>query len=274
MIILLEGVNSDFKSYAAMFFGMILFVATIMWAAFQKYRETNREKETMRQNEFESIKRENEAREIFASKLIESQENERNRIALELHDSVGQKLLLVQNRILSRIKNSGNDTNVKSLEDVSELTSETIQEIRNIIYNLRPEHLDHLGLKTAIETLVENLSNNSAIKFDFNIDEIDELFIKTEEINFFRIVQESLNNIIKHSGATKAFIDIKVAGDVLLMAIKDNSDIQKPQTGSVYKGIGLAGMRERAKMIGAELNIDIHGKAGNIVSLKYHLKNK
>jgi two-component system sensor histidine kinase DegS len=184
---------------------------------------------------------------------------------------VGQKLLIVKNLLLSSVRKSFNDTEKKYLQGINDLTGEAINEIRNIIYNLRPQHLDHLGLSTAIETLVENISDSSGIKFIINIDKIDNLFPKSDEINFFRIVQESLNNIVKHSNAKDAIIDIKKRDGVIALIVKDNGKNSKKNSGAL-NGMGLVGIRERSRMIGAQLDLNINGEDGTTLILKYPIK--
>ncbi len=269
-----RGITNTFGySITAMPYGFLLFVGSILWYAAHNYLQTIREKEESKHIEFEAVKRENETRFLFTKKLIDSQENERNRIALELHDSVGQKLLLVKNMILSRVKKSSEDMEKNFLYRVSDLTQETVNEIRNIIYNLRPQHLDQLGLSTAIETLVESLSSSSGINFVLNMDKIDDHIKKPDEINFFRILQEFLNNVVKHSNAKDAFIDILKEDGSIIMRVKDNGKSSKGN-GRVLKGMGLVGVRERSQMIGAELNLDINGEDGTTVILKYPVKQK
>ncbi|MGE5365112.1 MAG: 7TM diverse intracellular signaling domain-containing protein [Bacteroidota bacterium] len=100
-----EGFASGFREYLKVFhFGAVIFVATIIWLVMHNYREADRERENIRRKEIDAIKRENETRHHFAAKLLESQEIERNRIALELHDSVGQKLLLIKNKLPQKSK--------------------------------------------------------------------------------------------------------------------------------------------------------------------------
>ncbi len=274
IMILYHGINNTYGyKIKAMPFGLLIFVGTILWYAIHHYMLTVKEKEMSKKIEFEAVKRENETRFLFAKRLIDSQESERNRIALGLHDSVGQKLLLVKNLILSRAKKSYDDTEKKFLQGVNDLTGETISEIRNIIYNLRPQHLDQLGLSAAIETMVENQSASSDINFAVNIDKIDDCFTKSDEINFFRIVQECLNNIVKHSNSKDAFIDIQKRDGIILMQVKDNGKKSK-ENKNTLNGMGLVGIRERSRMIGAELNMDINGENGSIVVLKYPIKQE
>lgn len=251
--------------------GIFFFVLSIIWLAVYNYFKTIKEKEKNQQLRFEAIQRENEAHAKFASQLIESQENERNRIALELHDSIGQKLLLVKNLILSKLKRTDSEEETKSLNGINELTGDTIDEIRSIIFNLRPQHLDNLGLTVAIETLIEKLFESSEIEFIKKIDNIDDAVIKADEINLFRIIQESLNNILKHSNADKAIIEIQNCENFIFVKVHDNgTGIEKNQ--NKLNGVGLNSIRERSKILEAELELDINGKNGTTIILKYPVK--
>jgi two-component system, sensor histidine kinase LadS len=238
----------------------------------QYFEELHKTEQLNRYLETEAIKRENLAREQFAVKLLESQENERNRIALELHDSIGQKLLLIKNQLLSKIRVLSDENTVKSLKKVSDLTGETIEEIRSISRNLRPQHLDQLGLKTAIETLIEKVEESSQINYKLHIDEIDGLVSHEHEINFYRIIQESLNNIVKHSKATETLINIKRTDHSIYMTIEDNGiGIPQPDN-NLLNGSGLIGMQQRAKMIGGILTIHMVEKGGTQIKFLYPLK--
>ncbi|MHB9057101.1 MAG: sensor histidine kinase, partial [Paludibacteraceae bacterium] len=219
---------------------------------------------------FEAIKRENEVRQNFTTKLLESQEAERNRIALGLHDSVGQNLLLIKNHLLSKIKQSSVQNDLAVLNEIGDLADETIQEIRNITYNLRPQYLDQLGLTAAIETIAEKISESSGINISLDIeDKIDDLISKNDQINFFRIVQESLNNIVKHSGADEAFVIMKRENDQILLEIRDNG--KGFQNINIVSGTGITGMRERAKILGTGLDI-IHDESGTKIKMIYPIK--
>ena len=262
-------------SVTVLHFGALFFVISLIWIAVYHYTYTYRQKELAQQKELEAVKRGSKIKEQFTMKLIESQESERNRIALELHDSIGQKLLIIKNMLLTEIRKSTDKNIQHSLTQVSDLSGETIQDVRNIIYNLRPQHLDQLGLTTAIETIVENLSETSDINFYYEIDDIDELIPKHDEINFYRIIQESLNNIVRHSKATEASVFIKKSDQIISMEIRDNGvgisrDIT---TGNIKSsGLGLVGMYERARMINADLNIEPYNEGGTFIKLDYKLK--
>lgn len=251
--------------------GTLLFVISIIWLAITYYIEMKREKERIREIEFEAVKRENKARNLFSVQLIQSQENERNRIAMELHDSIGQKLLLIKNQVLSRIRNVSIEDDKEVLEKISILSDETISEIRNITHNLRPQYLDQLGLSVAIESITEKITEISDIEIIHDIDEeIDDKIPQKDQINFFRIIQESLNNIVKHSKADQVFLKVKKEEDNIILEIRDNGigfDIT-----SNNEGTGLTGINERSKMLGGVL--EIHSdKNGTKIIMNYPIKN-
>ena len=253
-------------------FGILLFILSAIWVAAHTFRETNAEIERNKQKALESVKRENESRQLFAIKLIESQENERSRISLELHDSVGQKLLLIKNRIHSLVNNFAGETSKEALIDVGSLTGETISEIRNITSNLHPPILEQVGLTSAIDVLVEKISKNTKIVFNVFIDNIDKLIPPKDEINFYRIVQESINNIIKHSQASEAFVKITKDGDLIILEIKDDGVGMEKTTSKANNGIGITGMKERAAILGSEININSDNN-GTTIKMEYR-RNK
>src|SRR5262249_42508443 len=144
------------------------------------------------------------AQQTFSRQLIASQENERMRIAAELHDSLGQRLVIIKNLALLLLQNrSGsttlNGTEWEQIEEISAGASGAIQEVREIAYDLRPYRLDRLGLAFALRAMIETAAGACLIAFAVEIDEIDGVLPRPAEINFYRIVQECVNNILKHS---------------------------------------------------------------------------
>lgn len=156
----------------------------------------------------------------FSRQLIESQEAERNRIA-ELHDGLGQNLVVIKNRAMLGI-NKGDDKErvVKELNNISDSATQALKEVREIISNLRPQLLDRLGLTKAINAMLKKISD--VIETESEIDSIDNIFNETQEISIYRIVQESINKIIKHSNASDSIVNIKRDENKVLITIKDN----------------------------------------------------
>lgn len=209
------------------------------------------------------------AQEEFSRRLLASQESERQRIAAELHDSLGQDLLIIKNWALLGLQNGTNSR--EQLSEISETASAAIDGVREIAYNLRPFHLDELGLTKAIESMLNRVSKATTINFVWEIDLIDKFFPHEAEINFYRIVQELVNNIVKHSGATEANVNIKRGDAQLRLAVRDNGrGFDTDKLSSVranHSGFGLAGIGERARILGGKIVVDSSLNRGTIVKL-------
>ncbi|MCI0490107.1 MAG: histidine kinase, partial [Blastocatellia bacterium] len=153
----------------------------------------------------ENLKRARAAQEEFSRRLVSSQERERKRIAAELHDSLGQSLLVIKNRaFLGSKKIEDQKAALKQFDQITSAVSHAIEEVRSIAHDLRPLHLERLGLTAAIESIINDVSSSSEIRLTAHIDSVDGCFSPEAEINLYRIVQEGINNIIKHSGAKEA----------------------------------------------------------------------
>ena len=192
----------------------------------------------------------------FSQDLINGQEEERSRLARELHDSVGQKLMLLS-RQTKKIEN------VK----IESLASATLEEVRTISRGLHPSNLERLGLTEAINLLVYNINANTELFFTEEIDNIDAIFSKEDELHLFRIIQETLNNIVKHSEAKAVKMEIQKEENSINISVSDNGigfDFE-----SKYKNmsLGLKTLLERAKIIGAQIHFDSTISKGTIMKL-------
>jgi len=213
----------------------------------------------------------------FSQQLMASQENERRRISADLHDSLGQRLVVIKNltHFLSRPKAAtlSEEEWKQMFEEISTEVSLAIEETRNISYNLRPFQLDRLGLSKAIEALVRSVSGATGIDFSTSIDNIDDSFPEELRINFYRIVQESLNNIVKHSHATRAEVHIEKRGRDVMLSIRDNGvGIGPDQKGFTpgKGGFGLTGIRERATLLGGAVKLHSQSSSGTLLTIEFH----
>jgi signal transduction histidine kinase len=190
------------------------------------------------------------AQEEFSRRLIASQEQERQRIAAELHDSLGQNLLIIKNRaLLGLTAGAAQTAPVEQLHEISSST-QAIEEVREIARNLRPYKLDRLGLTKALESIIAQAADSSEINFSARVDSVDGLFSKEAEINLFRIVQESVNNVLKHSQATNVQLLVEREERNVHFEIKDDGagfdfEAMKAEKAD-QRGIGLDGIAERA----------------------------
>lgn len=220
-----------------------------------------------------ALKRSQRDQERFSKQLIESQEEERKRIASELHDSLGQNLLIINNELMQQQYQSGEADS--DLTQLSTMVREAISEVREISYNLHPHQIERLGLRKAIESAVKKIDHASPISFSARIDEIDDLFPEGSRIHFFRIVQEALTNVYKHARATRATVEIRRLNDHLLTEISDDgsgfnpADLDKNRREST--SLGIANMRERAMLLNGQFQIHSRPGRGTVVRVKIPL---
>lgn len=188
----------------------------------------------------------------FSRQLIESQEAERKRIAAELHDGLGQSLVVIKNRAMLGIKKGDDPDRVaKELGNISDSAAQALDEVREITNNLRPQLLDRLGLTKALTAMCKKVSD--VVVVECQIVDIDGLFSENEEISLYRIVQESLNNVIKHASASEASVNIERDADRVIILIEDNG--RGFDESIVKSGHGLTGMRERSQLLRGDLSV-------------------
>jgi signal transduction histidine kinase len=180
--------------------------------------------------------------------------------------------LIIKNKAILAVKSKDLDeTSKEKIEEISELTSQTLSEVRSISYNLRPYEIDRLGLTEALNSLIENISLATLIKADYAIENIDNIFESNFEINIYRIVQEILNNIIKHSGADKLTFVIKKEPKIVMLTVSDNGKgynsegIQKDKSPT---GSGIKSIDERTKMMKGIFTINSNPGKGTEILIK------
>jgi signal transduction histidine kinase len=203
-----------------------------------------------------------EAKTLFSRQLIESQEAERKRIASELHDGLGQSLVIIKNRAMLGL-NKGDDKQrvARELGSISESASLALDEVREITNNLRPQLLDRLGLTKAIQSMLKKFAG--VVEVESQLDAIDGLFSENEEISIYRIVQEAVNNIIKHSKASKAHVEIKRSSkDVSIMIHDNGKGFDAANVAAACGGLGLVGLKERTQLLKGEIFIESKPGAG------------
>ncbi|MBA4182988.1 MAG: hypothetical protein H0X49_03135, partial [Acidobacteria bacterium] len=211
----------------------------------------------------------------FSRRLIDSQEQERKRFAAEMHDGLGQSLVIIKNRArLSLRQSDQKEAMLDHLENISDTASHAIEEAREIAFNLRPHLLDRLGLTKTIESMLGKVFSASGIEFESKIDVIDDVLEKDSEILLYRIVQECANNIVKHSNAEKATVIIEREEKNLTVKISDNGRGFDPSTGGndlSKRSFGLVGIAERTRLLGGKLNIESKPGKGTNVSIIINL---
>jgi len=212
----------------------------------------------------------------FSRKLIDTQENEKKRIAHELHDTIAHEVLISKNKALMALKHKSDVNRMeKTLEEISELSSSTITDVRNIAYNLHPHQLERLGFTKTIKSIINEASGSTNINFMFESDDVDEVLSKESEINLFRVIQESISNIIKHSKATEVILKVSKSKETLSVLIVDNGkgfDVRSKAFEETKHGFGLSGISERIKFLKGEIKIDSEINKGTTLKFKIPIK--
>jgi two-component system, NarL family, sensor kinase len=195
----------------------------------------------------------------LSARILNAQDEERRRIARELHDSTVQKLALLSIN-LSTIERGGDPEKLKKTAEASrDLASQCAQELRSISYLLHPPMLEELGLASALKIYAEGFSQRSGVALDIEVQPDFERLPHEMEIALFRVAQESLSNILRHSNSQTAKITLSRNTGVELAIVDEGRGFAKAKksevTGDILMGVGILGMRERMKQLGGTLDI-------------------
>ncbi|MBI5944034.1 MAG: sensor histidine kinase [Chloroflexi bacterium] len=211
---------------------------------------------------FESQQREELRAELFR-RVVAAQEAERQRIARDLHDETGQSLTAIGMglRGLADEINPRNKTQRDLLGQLQTLSSDSLRELQRIISDLRPAHLDDLGLSATLRWYANRLQEMSHLNIKVDISGEEHLLDEAVKIAIFRIIQEALNNIIKHSRASHVTVNLAYTENSARILVRDNGvgfdlDTIKNRSGRV--SLGLSGMAERAALLGG--TVEIHSR--------------
>ncbi|MDO8690204.1 MAG: GAF domain-containing sensor histidine kinase [Dehalococcoidia bacterium] len=208
------------------------------------------------------LERKEEMRAQLLARVIAAQEDERKRVARELHDETGQKLIAVIMGLgaASEALSLGAAKGASMVDDTREIAVEVLDGIRQLILGLRPTVLDDLGLAPALRRLAEDLCRRSSVSIQVTSDGLDKRLPPDVETVLFRILQEGMNNIVRHSHATRALLCLTCNGSSVSASLEDDGVGFDPASAIAFtengRGLGLVGMRERASLLGGEVTID------------------
>ncbi|RMB58044.1 sensor histidine kinase [Dokdonia sinensis] len=199
-------------------------------------------------------KERSEMQEKFARGLLASQEQERNRIAKELHDSIGQQLTLIK-------QNAQNQNQT----EIAGLTNQTLNEVRSISRGLYPALLSQLGLSESIEQLLLEVDEQTSLFVSADIDEVDLYFNSESALIFYRFIQESITNVIKHSNAKTLSVVVAKEGLNIVTTIQDNGDGFDTEDKLKRNSLGMKTLEERIKILRGTLKIDSRKGQGTTI---------
>ncbi len=238
-----------------------------------------RESEERYRELFENSKKAQEAARNYLRRVIEAQEAERRRISRELHDQVGQILTAVKMNLHVLQHKCTQPEILLSINENLKVIDEVVDQIRDLSVDLRPLLLDDLGLVVALRWYLERQTRNLGIPAKFvsgSLDE-DDRFSSELETACFRIVQESVTNIVRHARATRISVRLeRLVSDLVLLITDDGAgfDMRLVRTSSGMSTLGLRGMEERAHAVGGTITIDSAPALGTEICVRFPIKGE
>lgn len=205
------------------------------------------------------------------SSMIDGQELERQRLSRELHDGLGQSILAIKMR-LERTANASPEKITKIMEEVQVLFANTINEVRSISNNLMPAVLNEFGLLDALNNLCSEVSKSSGIKVEFNNNGFEDTIEDRINTYLYRISQEALNNIIKHSNASSAIIELSSDMDFAYLNISDNGRGFDYIEDRKMCGNGISNMKERVLLLNGSIEINSRKNKGTTLKVRVPIK--
>lgn len=205
-------------------------------------------------------------------RIIEAQEQERQRLVRQLHDGPAQSLtnLILQAEICERVFDSDPERARSELGDLKTAVTSTFQKVRDYMFDLRPMMLDDLGLVPTLRRYVDNYNEKSSVPAMLTVTGAERRFTPYKEVVVFRVIQELLANVRTHSHATRVQVMVDLGDDLIQATVEDNGggfNVSEILNASQPKGIGLTTLRERVIMLGGEIRIDSTIGRGTKVAL-------
>lgn len=217
------------------------------------------------------VERKQAVQQAFARQLIDSQEADRKRIASDLHDGVSQTLVVIRNWARVAAPAAFPDSAAgRRLGEIAEAASQALGEVRSVVHDLLPLHLERMGLVEAMRDAATRVAGASGIAITCTLADVDNHVPPEIALKLFRVAQEGLNNVVKHSRATEASIEVTLEPARIRMTIQDNGrgfDPDEISPTSAGDGFGLVGMAERTRMMGGDLTIESAPGRGTTITI-------
>ena len=213
----------------------------------------------------------------YTRNLIQAQEDERRRIALELHDGLGQGLLVIANRAALALRPGKPPEVVESqLREITTTTKGMVEDLRHLTRSLRPQMLDSLGLTRSLGALLAQ-AGDGELQVKADLDNVDAFFPAPGNINLYRIVQEALSNVLKHAGARNVRVELRAQATAVRLTVADDGRGFVAAVdgaglpGDPSAGLGLPGIAERARLLGGTLRLESQPGQGTRLSVEIPL---
>lgn len=224
------------------------------------------------------LKHKEDMRAQLLAKVIHAQEQERKRIACELHDESSQDLTSLMVGLKLTEESTESAQLKEKLAELRILAARTLDELRHIATELRPSLLDDVGLVSAVQRYAKEYSSKTGISVDCQLSDLDKLCLPPEvEVTVYRIMQETLTNVAKHAEASSVSVVAGLRNSTLVMVIEDDGkgfDVEKVMAQADDEKLGLFGMQERASLIGGKVIIESKPGEGTTLFLDLPVKGK
>ncbi len=218
---------------------------------------------------FEQVRQGRTRLQKLSQQLLDVQERERRRIALELHDRIGQTLTAIKINLQSAQQELDPERQVQSFDQMVGTVERALQQVRNLSLDLRPSMLDDFGLVAALRWYLDRQAQNAGFRVEFQAAELPERPDPRIETACFRVAQEAVTNIVRHASASSVRVELQQRDEVLYMTISDDGqgfDVQEAISRATRgESIGLLGMQERVQLLGGKLELFSTTGQGSIV---------
>ncbi len=222
---------------------------------------------------YADLQRREAHRQTLLAKVLRAQEEERSRLARELHDETAQELTALMFGLdgLARGPLDKREWILDRIAGLRTLSEEALENLRMMILAIRPPALDDLGLVPALERYADRVVRSGGITVEIDSSLSGERLPPDWEVTVFRITQEALNNVVRHSGASEVYVRISEDGGKLTVEVRDNGrGFTAPEPSTSLAGVGIEGMIERAELLGGELSVESAPDHGTTVRLEVH----
>lgn len=267
-----ENKLKTLRLWYAFILAIFIIILLLFYALLKNFRNQKKINNQQQMIHSQKINYLNSQKEIeIMQAMIDGEESERKRIARDLHDGIGSRLSSLKMQ-LNGIESKYNNT-IDEIEDLSDGLSKSISDLRRTAFNLVPETLSKLGLELALKDLCFSMSNpNVTILFTSN--EIKNNIIKSNQTTIFRIVQELINNALKHSNCTEIIVDCSQNEQLFLITVEDNGIGFLPNDLKSFSGLGLKNIKSRVDLLRGNIDYSSSQNRGTIFNIELQVQTE
>ncbi|MFV9510497.1 sensor histidine kinase [Tepidibacillus sp. LV47] len=215
-------------------------------------------------------------RQLYGLKIIQAQEEERKRVAREIHDGPAQSManVVLRTEIAERfLLHQQLEQAIKELRDLKGMVRQSLADVRKIIFDLRPMALDDLGLFPTLRKYTQELASRENFHLDLQLKGRERRLPSMMEVAIFRLIQEALNNVVKHANAANVLVAVDLQDDYIKVMVKDDGvGFTKDEVNKEHGHFGLMGMKERVQLLEGKMDIQSEKNKGTTVTFVIQIK--